>query len=96
MGLAMRRNSVFGGFTAVASFAALVAGLALIDVRVRDELARLLSGRPPSGDFVTVGHRLQSVAAIVIQALRDQSMEHAPLVIFALAAVVLVLFMTRT
>jgi hypothetical protein len=96
MGLAMRRNSVFGGFTAAAGFGALVAGLALIDVRVRDELARLLTGHPPSGDFVTVGQRLQTVAAVAVQALRDQSIEHAALVIFALAALVLVLFMTRT
>ena len=37
-----------------------------------------------------------SLVAVIAQAVRDQSMERAPLVIFALAALVLVLFMLRT
>jgi hypothetical protein len=32
----------------------------------------------------------------VVEAVRDQSLDHAPMVIFAIAALVLVLFMTRT
>jgi hypothetical protein len=33
---------------------------------------------------------------VVLVAVREQSIEHAPLVMFALAATVLVLFMLRT
>jgi hypothetical protein len=90
------RFSVVNGLTVFGGLVMLIAGLAMIDVRVRDQLGRLLTGRGPSGELATLGDRVQSLLTIAMQAARDQSIENAPLVIFALAALVLVLFMTRT
>ena len=90
-----RRPSVFGGATAMGGALALVLGLAVIDDRVRDAIGRLASGRAPAGELATVGDRFQDLLGIAMQAIRDQSIENAPLVIFALAALVLVAFMTR-
>jgi hypothetical protein len=95
-GTGTRRRSVFGGFTALAGVCALVASLAIMDVRVRDEISRVVSGHAPSGEIITLGEQAQDMARVLTQAVRDHTMEHAPLVIFAVAALVLVLFMTRT
>ena len=89
-------RSVRGGVTAFASLTALVTGLALIDGRVRSQVAQMLETRGPTDEIVTIGYRFEDLAYIVMQAVRDQSIEHAPMVIFALAAMVLLLFMTRT
>ena len=90
------RRPLSGGFTAAASVTTLVIGLAALDDRVRYQLAHLFSGRGPSGEMVTAREYLENLLSVVVQTVRDQSMERAPLVIFALAAVVLVLFMLRT
>ena len=92
-----RRPPFAGALAAIGSLGALAAGLAFMDERVRGHLARLIaSGASPSGELATVGDRVQDFLYIAVQAARDQSIEHAPLVIFGLAALVLVLFMTRT
>ena len=94
----MRRRSfsAFGGVTAAGGVCALVAGLALYDERVRLQLSRIVSGRAPSGEIATAGERMQEAVSVLVQAVADQSIEHAPLVVFGVAALVLVLFMTRT
>lgn len=92
----MRRPSIFGGLTAAGGVCALVAGLAVIDDRVREHVGRVATSNAAAVELATVGERAQAFLLIVIQAVRDQSIEHAPLVIFALAALVLVLFMLRT
>lgn len=90
------RRPMFNGLTAVGGVGALVCGLAIVDERVRDQIARLVAGRGPTEEIATASERLQDLLLIVLQAIRDQSIEHAPLVIFSLAAAVLVLFMLRT
>jgi hypothetical protein len=85
-----------GSLIAGAGVAAVVLGLAVIDDRVRDQLAMLMSGRGPTAEMIGAGTWLEDLVALVVQAVRDQSMAHAPLVIFALAALVLVLLMLRT
>ena len=92
----MHRPAFFNGLAAAGGVLMLIGGLAVIDERVRVQLGRLLTGRAPSGELATLGDRVQTLLLIVMQAARDQSIEHAPLVIFALAALVLVLFMVRT
>jgi hypothetical protein len=81
---------------ATGGFALLVGCLALLDARVRDQLAQILTGRVPTGDVGTAVWHGQELATTVFLALRDQSLAYAPLTIFALVALVLVLFMTRT
>ncbi len=89
------RRPVFGGLTAAGSVGALIAGLAVIDPRVRDEIASLFS-QGSSGELVETGTRVKEIVSVLLLAVRDQSIEHAPLVIFTLAALVLVTFMLRT
>jgi hypothetical protein len=90
------RGSFSGAVATVGGLCALLLGLAVIDPRVRDGVSRALEGRAPTGEIAGIGARLQEIALIVAQGIRDQSIEHAPMVMFALAAAVLVLFMTRT
>lgn len=82
--------------TAVFGLTALVVGLAAVDVRVREQIAMIVSGRGTTSEVATAGSQIQGFMAIVAQAVRDQSMEHAALVTFGVVALVLVLFMLRT
>ena len=85
-----------GWITAVGGISAVVGGLAIIDERVRFELVSLAHGTGSTGDFVSASSKMQDVVTVFLQAVRDQSIEHAPLTIFSLCALVLVLFMLRT
>jgi hypothetical protein len=91
-----RRPSMMGGFTAVAGVGALLLGLAIVDERVRHEFGRMVSGRPPTAEIVSFGGQAKEFVNVLWQAVQDQSVENAPLVIFSVAALVLVVWMTRT
>jgi len=91
----MRRH-INGSLTAVGGVCALVVGLMAIDERVRLEVSAFFSGRPVPGEIATLGGRLKDAGVVMAEALRDQSIEHAPLTIFALAALILVMFLTMT
>jgi hypothetical protein len=91
----MVRGRVTSTFAAAAGVTGVVMGLAAIDPRVREAVASGISGRMPAGDVGSAGARIQQLAMVIFDAVRDQSIEHAPLTIFALAAVVLLLFMLR-
>jgi hypothetical protein len=79
-----------------AGIGAVLVGLAVIDERVRDQFAALITGKGPTGEIGTLSAHVQALAFSIVGSLREQSIEHAPLAIFALAALVLVLFMLRT
>ena len=75
------------------ALALVLGGLAFVDPRVRDRLTQLVSG----GDGIsTWDHRLADLGGTMITALRYQSLENGPLMIFAVAGAVLFLFMIRT
>ena len=90
----MRRARTW--LTAAAGVGVLVIVLALVDDRVREQTERIVHGRTPSGDIAAVSEEAQDMAYVFMHAVRDQSIEHAPLTVFGLAALVLVIFMTRT
>ena len=90
------RSAVSSGLTAAAGVAAVLIGLAVIDGRVQDRLATLFAGPGPTGELLSAGAKLQELGSAILQAVRDQSIEHAPLTIFSLAAALLVLFLLRT
>jgi hypothetical protein len=90
------RRPFSGGLAAAGGMVALLIGLAAIDDRVRDQMTLAITRRGPTEEVANFGTQLQDMAAILAQAVRDQSIAHAPMVIFALAAMVLVLFLTRT
>ena len=79
----------------IGALAVLLLALVAVDDRVREQLALRLA-KPPSAELASAGERLRDLATVVLEAARDQSLEHAPLMIFVLAATVLVLFMLRT
>jgi hypothetical protein len=74
----------------------LLASLVSIDERVREHVTNMLTTPPSSAEIVGAGVRIEQVSALVLKAARDQSVEHAPMVIFAVVATVLVLIMLRT
>ncbi len=85
-----------GALAAAGSLTALVLGMAAMDVRVRDQVQYFFSGEGPTPEVLSSAHRLQDAVLVTLNAVRDQSIDHAPLTIFALAATVLLLFMLRT
>jgi hypothetical protein len=66
-----------------------------MDDHVRMEFnARFMQN--PSQQLESAGHSARALSAVIAQAAHDQSIAHAPMLIFALVATVLVLFMLRT
>jgi hypothetical protein len=80
----------------VASVGAVVVGLAVLDERVRDQIAALASGRRPSGELAGAGEYLQDLALAAFDGVRDQSLSHASLAVFAVGALVLLVLMIRS
>ena len=74
----------------------LIVALVSIDDRVRDRVTKILHAPPSSVEIAGAGAQVAQISNVVFKAARDQSVEHAPLVIFGVAAAVLVLFMLRT
>jgi hypothetical protein len=73
----------------------LLLALIAVDDRVRDQLSlRFMSH--PTAELAAAGQQARDLTSVIAVAARDQSLAHAPLLIFALAATVLVLFMLRT
>jgi hypothetical protein len=90
------RRATYSFITTGAGFCAIAVGLAVIDERVRTEFSSLVTGRGSTGDIVGFGARMQDLGLIAMQAVRDQSIEHAPLTVFALVALVLFALMLRS
>jgi hypothetical protein len=91
----MRRVAGDAAIT-IGSLLALVLTLVFFDKRVREQIAMVVDPRHPGDALAGMSDRAGDVLAIVFAAGRTQSLEHAPLVVFAFAAAVLVLFMLRT
>ena len=73
----------------------LLVTLVSVDPRVRDQLTGVWAA-PGSSALTTVGSHIREVSTVALSAARDHGIANAPLMIFALAATVLVLFMLRT
>jgi hypothetical protein len=78
------------GIASAAIFGAMVLALMWKDDRVR-ELVVMQAGGASSW-----GSRATDVGSTVLSAARHQSIENAPMVVFAVVGAVLVLFMLRT
>jgi hypothetical protein len=79
-----------------AALLTLIVMLAAFDVRVREQISLRVGAGSPSTQVTDASVAIRDVVSVVVAAVRDQSIAHAPLVIFVLAATVLVLFMLRT
>ena len=76
----------------VAGLLIVVGALVFVDERVRDRLSAFVSG----SDGGTLVGRASELLDAMTTALRYQSIENAPLLIFATVGAVLFLFMVRT
>ena len=74
----------------------LIVAIVSIDDRVRERVTDILNRPPSSAEIAGTGAQVVQVSLVVFKAARDQSVEHAPMVIFLVASAVLVLFMLRT
>jgi uncharacterized protein (DUF924 family) len=90
----MQRAIKEGAGSAV-GFIAVLAALVAIDPRVRERFALLFEQASADG-FASWRDRAADFGDIVLLALRERSLDHAPLLIFAVVAAVLVVFMLRT
>jgi hypothetical protein len=70
----------------------LLVALVSIDDRVRDQVESWVRG----ASVASIGHQIGDTGSVVLEATLDQSVAHAPLAIFVVAAVVLTIFMLRT
>jgi hypothetical protein len=73
-------------------FGGVLVALATVDARVRDKVGGMLSGADSLTPF---GDRITDVGSVIATAIRHQSIENAPLMIFAVVGAVLFLFMVR-
>ena len=76
----------------ITGLAIVLIGLTFVDPRVRDRLSALVSGQ----DGGTIADRAAELGNALLTALKYQSIENAPLLIFATVGAVLFLFMVRT
>jgi hypothetical protein len=74
-------------------FVIVLGGLVSVDARVRDRFSNLLTG---GDDISPWGDRVSDLGGALVSAVRHQSVENAPLLIFTTVGVVLFLFMVRS
>lgn len=81
--------------TATVGLGLVIGALALVDPRIREELAQILTGHAATtqigGAVATIRDSVQSAAGSV----REQAAIYAPLTMFGIAAAIFVFFMTR-
>ena len=90
------RRVVNDALISIGALVLLLVALVSIDDRVRERVTSMLTTPPSSAEIVGVGEQISDMSHVVMKAARDQSIDHAPLMIFAAVATVLVLFMVRT
>jgi hypothetical protein len=71
-------------------FVIVLAGLVSVDTRVREGVTNLASG----GD--SIPNRVTQLGGAVVSAIKHQSIDNAPLLVFATVGTVLFLFMVRS
>jgi hypothetical protein len=80
------------GFVSTAIFAVVLGALVSVDDRVRERFTLLMSG----GQLTPWGDRVGDLGDALMSALRHQSIENAPLLIFTAVGAVLVVFMVKS
>jgi hypothetical protein len=94
--MANTRRALVDLTISAAALCTLLLTLAAFDGRLREEIVQRMRPGRPAAELAQAGATVRSLTSVVLVAVREQSIEHAPLVMFALAATVLVLFMLRT
>jgi hypothetical protein len=87
---------VFGdALISAAALVVLLVGLVAIDDRVRERVLSVIRTGEVSSSVSSVTSLAGDVAGVLVMAARDQSLDHAPLAVFVVAATALVLAMLR-
>jgi hypothetical protein len=90
------RRSFGDAMISVGALALLVLMLAASDVRVREQILLRVHAGATSAQMASAGTKVHDLVDVIVDAVKDQSIEHAPLLIFVLAGGALFLFMLRT
>lgn len=78
-----------------AALVVLLVGLMVIDVTVRDRVLSVVQRGEIASSLSSMLSTAGSVAGVLLVAAREQSLDHAPLAVFVVAATALVLAMLR-
>jgi hypothetical protein len=90
------RRPVLDAVLTIAPPMLLLASLVAYDERVREQLTLRLAPDRAANVLISAGATARSLVTVLVEAGHDQSLAHAPLLIFAMAATALTLFMVRT
>jgi hypothetical protein len=89
------RRAISDTLVSVAALTVLLVVLVSVNDRVRQQVSTRLSDSHPRQELAHFAANARDLGSVVVGAARRQSIEHAPVVIFVLAACVLVGFMLR-
>jgi hypothetical protein len=89
------KRAIGDALISMGALCALFVILATFNAPLREEISMRVGGRP-AVQVANMESTVRNLASIVFVAARDMSIEHAPLVLFVLAALVLFAFMLRT
>ena len=78
-----------------AGFVAVLGTLVALDPRVAHRLSGFVAGSP-AGQLRGATDQAHALGTALLDALKDQSIDHAPLLVFTAVAILLVGFMVRT
>ena len=90
------KRTVLDGLLTIGPPSLLLVFLVVTDDRVREQLTLRVAPAHVSHTLAAAGSTARGLAAVLVEAGRDQSLAHAPMLIFAMAAAMLTLFMVRT
>jgi hypothetical protein len=79
----------------LSGFMTVLVTLIVFDERVARQLA-IMSRHNPQRELVVMRDWLDTLGSALALAARDQSIEHAPMLVFTAVTILLVLFMVRT
>ena len=81
------------GALSAAVFGGVIFALVSVDPRVRDHVSDLFGG---TTSVAPLGSRLSELGGVLWTAARHQSIDNAPLVVFATVGIVLTIFMVKS
>ena len=92
MARAKMKLGIQGGAISAIVFVVILVGLTMVDGRVRDSVSDLFA----SGGISPFGDRLSDVGSALWASVRYQSIDNAPMLVFATVGTVLTVFMLRS
>ena len=96
MGVSSKTRRAVGDLAASASgLLILLFALVALDDRFRERLTGFAVGGHGADDLASFGQRVRDLVLFAAQVARDQGLDHLPVMIFMVVAIVLVAFLLR-